>query len=326
MSAAASLRVLALSGGVGGARMAAGLQAVLSPGALTVLVNTADDFVHLGLSISPDLDTVLYTLAGLHDREQGWGLAGETWRAMGALAALGGPTWFRLGDRDLATHLYRTARLQQGASLASVSAELGQRLGLATRLLPMCDEPVRTVLQTDQGRLDFQNWFVRERCRPIVESVTFAGLEASRPAAGFAPALAESEMVVIGPSNPFVSVEPILRVPGLAAALEASGLSIVAVSPIIGGRAIKGPAAAMLEGFGFEVSPVGIARWYEQSHPGLIDVWIVDDTDRMLKPRIEALGLVVVVADTHIHEEGNAAALARLALRSARARARKRRS
>lgn len=311
MSRVQPAHVLALSGGVGGARLAAGLQRLLPTGGLTVLVNTADDFEHLGLRISPDLDTVLYTLADRHNAVEGWGRAGESWRAMEALAELGGPSWFRLGDTDLATHLYRTHRLGQGATLTDVSLELSSRLGVTANLLPMSDDPVRSIVETDEGPLTFQDWFVRRQCRVPVTGLRFEGIDAARPTAGFAAALAGASCVLLGPSNPWVSIDPILRVAGIGDVLKRSRVPVVGVSPIIGGRAVKGPAANMLGWLGEEVSSFGIANWYAQQHPGLLDLWVMDQADAALSPRVADLGLQVFVTDTLMRDAASATRLAR---------------
>ncbi len=237
------MRVLALSGGVGGARLVDGLAAVLDPADLDVVVNTGDDFVHLGVAISPDLDTVMYTLAGLAHPEQGWGLSGETFGAMAMVERLGGPTWFRLGDRDLGTHLVRTARLLAGETLTAITADLCRALGVGPQLLPMCDTPRPTRLQTDEGVLDFQGWLVGRRGAPRVTRVFWEG--SSAPAPGLLPAIDAADVVVIGPSNPYVSVDPILALDGVREALGRR--PVVAVSPLVGGRAVKGPLAAMTE-------------------------------------------------------------------------------
>lgn len=288
--------IVALAGGVGGARLSAGLAATLPLKALSVIVNTADDFQHLGLAISPDLDTVMYTLAGLENAEQGWGLREETWHAMGALEKLGGETWFRLGDRDLATHIERTRRLAAGEPLSRITEQLARALGVTARLLPMSDDPVRTLVETDEGTLAFQDYFVRRRCEPRLVEVRFAGSERARAAPACIEALADPalEAIVLAPSNPYVSVAPLFSVSELARAIDRRRVPLVAVSPIVGGRAIKGPAAKMMGELGVEVSALGIARHYA----GRIDGLAIDDADRALAPAIEALGMAVLVTDT----------------------------
>jgi LPPG:FO 2-phospho-L-lactate transferase len=288
--------IVALAGGVGGARLAAGLQQCMAPGDLTVIVNTADDFEHLGLSISPDLDTVMYTLAGLENAEQGWGLAGETWSFMEAMARLGGETWFRLGDRDLATHVERTRRLKDGEPLSKIARALCVRLGVRCRVLPMCDGRVRTRVETDEGWLAFQDYFVRRRCVPRLVSLEFDGAAEARALPAALDALSDDalEAIVLCPSNPFVSIAPILAVAGLRQALDQRRVPLVAVSPIVGGAAIKGPAAKMMAELGVDTSALGIARHYL----GLVDGLVIDAVDRALAPQIDALGIPVHVTDT----------------------------
>lgn len=301
-----SLRCVALSGGVGGARLSDGLSQVLGP-ELAVVVNTADDFDLCGLRICPDLDTVLYTLSGRCHEGQGWGLADETFHAAHALEALGGPAWFRLGDRDLATHLYRTGRLGEGARLTEVAAELARGLGLRSRVLPMCEEPVRTRIRTAQGTLDFQDWFVRRRQEDAVTGVEFAGIEHAHPTPEVRRVLAEADLLVIAPSNPFVSVEPILQV----LRRDLGGARKVAVSPILGGRALKGPAAAMLASLGHEVSALGVARLYA----GLVDTFVLDEVDAALAPAVANLGMEPRVLPTVMRGPEGRRALAETVLR-----------
>src|SRR5437763_8426692 len=239
--------VLALSGGVGGAKLALGLYRILPPDTLTVVANTGDDFEHLGLSISPVLDTLLYTLSGNDNLELGWGRRGETWSFMAALEALGGETWFRLGDRDLATHIERTRRLEAGETLSRITADFCRRLGVQTKILPMSDDAVRTGVRTPQGWLAFQDYFVRRRCEPRVTELAYEGAAAARPQGEILAALADPRLraVVICPSNPFLSIDPILAVPGMREAMAGSRAPVVAVAPIISGRAVKGPTAKM---------------------------------------------------------------------------------
>jgi LPPG:FO 2-phospho-L-lactate transferase len=300
--------ITTLAGGVGGARLCAGLAAITSPGSLTVIVNTADDFEHLGLAISPDLDTVMYTLAGLEDAAQGWGLAGETWSFMEATRRLGGETWFRLGDRDLATHVERTRRLHAGESLASITTDMCRALGVHSTVLPMTNDPVRTIVETDEGALAFQHYFVRRRCEPRLSAIGFTGAQTARATPGAIAALAhpDLEAILLAPSNPYVSVAPILAVGPIAEALAQRRVPLVAVSPIVGGRAVKGPAGKMMDELGVEVSALGIARHYR----GLIDGLVIDEADRSLADAIAALGIAVHVTDT-IMRDG--AARARLA-------------
>jgi LPPG:FO 2-phospho-L-lactate transferase len=286
--------VLALAGGVGGGKLARGLAAVLPPEQLAIVVNTADDFAHLGLHISPDIDSVLYALADLNDPERGWGLAGETWNFMAAMERLGGETWFRLGDRDLATHILRSRELAAGRSQSDVTRMLARRLGIAHAVAPMTDDPVRSIVQTDEGALDFQDYFVRQQCQPAFRGVVFQGAAYAKSSKAFRDALDRAQAIVIAPSNPFVSIDPILAVPGVAGALRRSLRPVVAISPIVGGQAVKGPLAKMMRERGLEASAHGVARHYGR----LVDGWIVDAADRALTPAIEALGCRVTVRDT----------------------------
>lgn len=306
------MSVVAIAGGVGGARLSAGLAAVLPAGALNVIVNTADDFEHLGLSISPDLDTVMYTLAGIENAEQGWGLKDETWSFLAALERLGGETWFRLGDRDLATHVERTRRLAAGEPLSRITAVLSGALGISSRVLPMSDDRVRTLVETREGTLPFQDYFVRRRCEPALVTVRFDGAKAARPGPGTVEALQAADLaaIVLCPSNPYVSVAPVLAVGGLADALAARRAPLVAVSPIVGGAAIKGPAGKMMRELGAEVSALGIARHYL----GRIDGLVIDERDRALAPAIEELGIAVLVTDTIMRGDGGRRHVAERAL------------
>jgi LPPG:FO 2-phospho-L-lactate transferase len=288
--------ILALAGGVGGAKLAEGLARVLPPDRLTVVVNTGDDFEHLGLHVSPDLDTVMYTLAGLNNPETGWGRAGESWQFMAALGALGGETWFNLGDLDLATHVERTRRLAAGATLSTVTAEFCARLGIAVRVVPMTDQPVRTMVQTDAGWLPFQDYFVRQRCAPAVRGFRFDGVARAVPSPGFLQAMVDPQLdaIVICPSNPFVSVDPILSLAVARELLARRRAPLVAVSPIVGGQAIKGPALKMLQELGLDPSALGVGRLYAK----LIDGFVIDRQDEALRFSIEALGPRVLAADT----------------------------
>jgi LPPG:FO 2-phospho-L-lactate transferase len=290
-------RILALTGGVGGGKLARGLAAVLSPAELTLAVNTADDFVHLGLHICPDIDSVLYALAERNDPERGWGLAGETWNFMGAMERLGGETWFKLGDLDLATHVLRTHELGTGKTLSEVTALIARRLGVTHPVIPMSDDPVRSIVETDEGPLDFQDYFVRRQCKPAFRGVTFHGATQARPSAAFHKALDDADAVVITPSNPFVSIDPILALPGVHEALRRRGRPMIAVSPIVGGHAVKGPLAKMLRERGVQPSALSVAQHYNP----LIGGWIVDNADSNLVPAIETLGPRVRVCNTMMH-------------------------
>jgi LPPG:FO 2-phospho-L-lactate transferase len=291
------MKVVLLAGGVGGAKMADGLAANLEVD-LTVVVNTGDDLELHGLHVSPDLDTVMYTVAALADPERGWGLAHETWSALEQLERYGAETWFRLGDRDLATHIRRTERIAGGATLTQVTAELATSLGVRPALLPMTDDRVRTRLRTAEGWLDFQEWFVRRRQADPVVEVRFEGVDRARPAPGVLEAIGAASLVVLCPSNPFVSVAPILAVPGILAALRSGPAPVVAVSPIVAGRALRGPADRMLEWLGIEVSPAGVAQLYAERYPRLLRGFVIDEQDTEFSERIEALGIDVLVTDT----------------------------
>lgn len=273
-------KVIALTGGVGGAKLARGLTEVLSPDQLLIVANTGDDFEHLGLSISPDLDSVMYALADKNDAERGWGLAGESWQAMSALSELGGEDWFRLGDKDLATHLWRSQLLRDGHSLTDVSRLLCEALGVRHRLIPMSDDPVRTMVCTDSGELGFQSYFVREQCEPKVSGFRFEGIEAAKPASELLEWLADDTLaaIVICPSNPFVSVDPILRLKGVREAMLNSSAPVVAVSPIVGGMAVKGPAAKMMEELSMPASADAVASWYGN----LLSGFVIDIVDQNL--------------------------------------------
>ncbi len=291
-----SNKILALSGGVGGAKLALGLAQGLSPEQLTIVANTADDFEHLGLAISPDLDTVMYTLADLSNKELGWGLAGESWNAMDALATLGGDTWFRLGDRDLATHLARSQLLKAGQSLSEVTAHLCRQLGVTHPLLPMTDDRVRTRVKTADGELAFQEYFVREQCAPAVTGFYFDGLAQAAPNPALMQLLADDSLaaIVICPSNPFVSVEPLLGLPGVRAAMKACPAPVIAVSPIVGVIAIKGPAAKMMAELEMPSSALSVAQYYGD----LLDGFVLDRSDAELEPAITELGLPVLTSQT----------------------------
>ena len=277
-------RVVALSGGIGGAKLALGLSRLVPGERLVVVANTGDDFEHLGLRISPDLDTLMYTLAGLANLRAGWGRAGETWTFMSALERLGGEAWFRLGDGDLATHVERTRRLTAGETLSAITADFCRRLGVAPRVLPMSDQPVRTVVGTPDGELDFQRWFVERRCEPEVRSLRFAGIEDALPHPQWMREVAcpDTGAIVICPSNPFISIDPILALPGAKEALRNAPAPVVAVSPIIAGDAVKGPTAKMMREQGRAVAAHSVAAHYD----GLIDGYVLDETDAAESARI----------------------------------------
>ena len=313
------MRVAALCGGVGAAKLLPGLAAVVEPRLLTAIVNVGDDCDLHGLAISPDLDTITYTVAGAVNPETGWGLAGETWAVMAALGRFArvaprgsqaGATWFKLGDRDLATHLYRTGRRAEGAPLSQVTTEVAATFGVGFRLLPVTDDRVRTIVVVDGHELDFQTWFVGRRHQGSVTEVRFDGGEAATPAPGVLEALAAADRIVVCPSNPIVSIGPLLAVPAVGRALQARRADVVAVSPIIAGAAIKGPAASLLADLGHEVSAVGVARAYRDFASALV----IDEADARLAPAVEAEGVTAIVAPTMMDGLADAEALARVVL------------
>jgi LPPG:FO 2-phospho-L-lactate transferase len=301
------MKVTLLAGGTGGAKLAHGFQQVLPPGELSVIVNVGDDAEHHGLLVCPDLDTIMYTLAGLADREQGWGVAGDTFTAMAQLERYGAETWFRIGDADLATHVRRAELMADGASLMDATASMSAALGIPSHLIPATNEPLRTRLTTDAGELDFQAYFVQRHQRDEVRAVRFEGAEAARPTPAALVALAAAELVVIGPSNPIVSIAPILAIPGLREALVASPAPRVGVSGIVAGRALRGPADRMLTSLGHESSALGVARLYQ----GLVQRFVVDEADAALAPAIEAIGMGVSVLPTVMSDHDGRARLAR---------------
>lgn len=297
-------RVVALCGGVGGAKLAFGLARILGQ-ALSVIVNTGDDFEHLGLAISPDIDTVLYTLGGRADKERGWGRADEGWGFMAALAELGGETWFQLGDRDLALHVLRSRELRAGRPLTAIVAEFARRFGIRAAILPMSDDPIRTVVETREGDLAFQRYFVEHRCVPAVLGVRFEGVEQARVSAEVRAALEGPELraIVICPSNPYLSIDPILATPELRRLIEAAAAPVVAVSPIIGGEAIKGPTAKIMGELGVPASSQAIARHYR----GLIDALVIDPEDAAAR---DLLGVDVSVVPTLMRDDADRERLA----------------
>src|SRR5215207_2390920 len=307
MSDGGKMKVLALAGGIGGAKLAAGLQDALPPGDLTVVVNTADDFDLWGLRICPDRDTVMYTLAAVANPVTGWGVEDESFATLGMLARYGEVTWFKLGDRDLATHVLRTASLRAGETLTRITAELSAALGVRSSILPMCDEPVATVLETPDGPLEFQEYFVRRGQRDEVSGVRLRGIEDARPTDAVLAALAGADVVIFCPSNPLVSIGPVLAVPGMRKALLASSAPKIAVSPIVGGRALKGPADRMLGSLGHEVSATGVARIYE----GLVDGMVIDRVDEGERADIENLKMRVLATDAVMRDADDRARLAR---------------
>jgi len=303
---------LVLSGGVGGAKLVLGLSRILTGKQLTIIANTGDDFEHLGLPISPDLDTLMYTLAGEVNAATGWGRKGETWNCMDALERLGGETWFRLGDRDLATHIERARRLAAGATLTEVTAALCDHFDVAQWLLPMSDQPVRTRVITATDILDFQHYFVRDRAEPRVQRLEYHGAESARPPAAVLAALRDPALagIIIAPSNPYLSIDPILAIPAMRAAIQASRAPVVAISPIVGAAAIKGPTAKIMRELKATVSAVSVAKHYGQ----LLDGFIIDATDRNMVAELEKLDLEVAICETIMKSLDDKIRLARATL------------
>jgi LPPG:FO 2-phospho-L-lactate transferase len=302
-------QVVTLCGGIGGAKLALGLLRVLAPGELTVIVNTGDDFEHLGLHISPDVDTVVYTLSGLADPVRGWGRAHETWNFMRELAQAGGETWFSLGDRDLAMHASRTGFLRDGGTLSAFTRRVARRLGIPAQIIPMSDNAVRTIVRTDEGDLPFQHYFVRRRCEPVVKAIRFDGARSAIPAPGVLESLADPDLraVIICPSNPYLSVDPILSVPGMREALAQSRAPVIVVSPIIGGQAVKGPTAKIMHELALSVTTTTIANHYR----GLMHALVIDRTDGA---DAEGVGKPVLVTRTMMKDLADRERLARAVL------------
>jgi LPPG:FO 2-phospho-L-lactate transferase len=303
-----SARYVALSGGIGGAKLSLGLAQILGR-QLSVIVNTGDDFEHLGLTISPDVDTTLYTLGGVVNTETGWGRANETWSFMQAIAELGGPTWFKLGDRDLATHVERTRHLAAGETLTGITQHLAERLGIAARILPMTDEPVRTMVESDSGTLAFQEYFVRDQCRPVARSIRYDGAAKARPTRAVIDALSDPRLagIIICPSNPWLSVDPILAVPGLREAMRASGAPVIAVTPIIGGKAVKGPTAKIMGELDLTPTAATIACHYGR----LLDGFVLDAVDEALA---RDTGVATIITSTMMRSLDDKVALAEACL------------
>ncbi|MHB8777234.1 MAG: 2-phospho-L-lactate transferase [Anaerolineales bacterium] len=286
------MKITALAGGVGGAKLAHGLAQILAPEELTIIVNTGDDFEHLGLYICPDLDTVCYTLGGLANPDTGWGRIGETWNTIANIEKLGGPAWFRLGDQDIATHLERTRRLKEGQSLSQITRGFCKAWGIEHTILPMSDSPVRTMVDTDEGELVFQEYFVHRRCEPRVRGFRFEGVDSAEAVAGAREALAAADAVVICPSNPWVSVDPILRVLSLNS--SEGQKPVVAVSPIIGGKTVKGPAAKMFTELGIEPSALAVAKHYRNILAG----FVLDNADSSMENDVKSLSVKTLATDT----------------------------
>jgi LPPG:FO 2-phospho-L-lactate transferase len=304
--------IVALAGGVGAARFLDGLARVVPPEDIFVIGNTGDDAEIHGLHVSPDLDTVMYTLAGLADPVRGWGLRGDTFRNLEALRRLGAETWFQLGDRDLATHIVRTELLRSGMKLSAVTRQMTEALGVRSTIVPMSDDPVRTMVQTKNRLLEFQDYFVRRRAKDAVRGVVFYGSDQAKPPPGMLDAITRADAVIFCPSNPLISIGPILSVPGVRPALERRSGPVAAISPIVGGRALKGPAAKMMRGLKLSASALGVARLYQ----GIADVFILDNEDKAATSKIESLGMKAVVTDTIMSGLLKKKALARAILRA----------
>jgi LPPG:FO 2-phospho-L-lactate transferase len=304
--------IVALAGGVGAARFLDGLARVIEPKDIVVIGNTGDDAEIHGLHVSPDLDTVMYTLAGLADPVRGWGLRGDTFHNLEALRRLGAETWFQLGDRDLATHMVRTDLLRGGMKLSAVTRLMSGALGVRSTIVPMSDDPVRTMVQTKNRLLEFQDYFVRRRAQDAVHGVLFYGSEHAKPAPGVLDAIMSAAAVIFCPSNPLISINPILSVPGVRQALEGRSGPVLAISPIVGGRALKGPAAKMMRGLKLSASALGVARLYQ----GIANVFVLDNEDKAAAPKIESLGMKAVVTDTIMSGLSKKKALARAVMRA----------
>ena len=303
--------VLALSGGVGGAKLAFGLSKLLPPDQLTIVANTGDDFEHLGFTVCPDIDSLLYSLSEINNSELGWGQEGETWNFLSALERLGGETWFKLGDRDLATHIFRAVKLKRGLSLTEVTKLLSDGMALSHRILPMSDLPVRTTIHCELGLLSFQNYFVKERCEPKVNKITFEGIELAQLNPAALKIIEQGlKAVVICPSNPFLSIDPILSLGGFVEAIKKQGCPVIAVSNIIDGEATKGPAAKLMGELGIPRSALGVARYYQGSYPGLLTHFVLDEKDQNMEKDIVSLGLSTLVAQTLMESSGSKKKLA----------------
>jgi LPPG:FO 2-phospho-L-lactate transferase len=311
MKTAKEISITALAGGVGASKLLLGLYGVMDPARLTVIVNTGDDIVLHGLKISPDLDIVTYTLAGVVDSVKGWGFRGETFHALQRLAAFGRVNWFNLGDRDLATHIHRTAMLAEGKSLADAAESIRMALGVRSRILPMCDLPVPTFIDSDEGALHFQEYLVKLRAEPVVRGLRFDGMENARPAPGVLEAICEADHIIICPSNPLISIGPILAVPGIREALRARRKDVIAVCPIVGGKSLKGPSDKMLAQLGYESSAAGVAKLYSD----FTGTFVVDPADQSQAEVIQNVGMEVAVVPTVMKNLADKRKLARALLR-----------
>ena len=310
-----TVKYLALSGGVGGAKLAVGLTHAVPPEELAVLVNTGDDFEHLGLHVSPDLDTLLYTLAGINNPTTGWGRDAETWSFMGALEEVGAPTWFRLGDKDLALNVLRTHALRSGTTLNEFTADIAERWGIASRIIPMSNETVRTVIETEIGPLDFQDYFVRRRCEPVAQSIQFRGASNAAPVAELEEIMTAGSLaaVIICPSNPYLSIDPILSVPGIRDALRRCGAPVVAVSPVVSGESLKGPTAKIMNELGIICSATAIAQHYR----GLINGLLIDADDASLEADIADFGMAVKLSNIVMRSAEDRCTLAKMVVQFA---------
>jgi LPPG:FO 2-phospho-L-lactate transferase len=302
-----NLKVIALAGGVGGSKMVNGLAQILPSENLFIIGNTGDDFEHLGLYISPDLDTIMYRLAGINNPKTGWGRADETWHTMAALRDLEGPAWFSLGDKDLANNLLRTQWLRQGHSLSWVTAQLCQRFGVAQTLVPMTDSSVRTIVHTDEGKLGFQDYFVRRRCEPKVKRLVYEGADTAEFNPAISTAIRTADFIVITPSNPLLSIDPILALPGMSQLIRSASVPKIGISPIIGGAAVKGPAAKIMQELKMDVSPIGVASHLKHILTG----FVFDTVDQSLQAQIESLGLKAMCTETLMRSQHDQARLAR---------------
>jgi LPPG:FO 2-phospho-L-lactate transferase len=310
MSLSKKQKITALAGGVGASKLLLGLYEVMEPSSLTIIVNTGDDMVLHGLKISPDLDIVTYTLAGIVDPAKGWGIRGETFHALKRLAAYGRANWFNLGDRDLATHIHRSALLEEGRTLSETAESIRTALGVKARILPMSDNPVPTIIESNEGAMHFQKYLVKRRAEPIVEGIRFAGAEAARPAPGVLEAISEASRILICPSNPLISIGPILAVPGVREQLRSRKRDVFAVCPIVGGKSLKGPSDKMLAQLGYEATALGVAKLYAD----FTWTFVIDPADKEQVPAISALGMKVVVLRTVMKTRAQKRKLARVLL------------
>ena len=298
-------RILLITGGIGGAKLSVGFSKIYESDLLSFVVNTGDDFDYMGLRICPDIDTLLYSLSDQADQKRGWGLFDETWNCLDSLKKFGCETWFNLGDKDLATHIYRNYLMMRGHSLSDITLDIAKQFSINSLIMPMSNELLQTVLHTDEGSLDFQDYFVRRRCMPVVRSVSFANVESARPSAVLLDYFAKTppEVIVLCPSNPFLSIDPILNVPGLTQLILDSGAPVLAISPIVNGDSLKGPTAKILTELGMSVCAVQIAKYYQENYPGLISTFVIDNSDIGLTNRIQDLGLNVFVTHTIMNLE-----------------------